>query len=218
MDELEHMWPPFQLRIIWGEIELRVARERDLVGLARAADDIYEGTETPFTRAWSDEPTPVREKSALRHHWSALANIQPEKWDIHLVVVFQGKPIGVQSIHSTDFPQIRTVRTGSWITRSMQGKGIGTRVRRMILQLCFESLNARRAETSAYLDNKPSQSVTEKLGYERNGIEEMSPYGKPREAQRYLLKAENWLQHRSDEIVIAGVTPELLEMLGATVD
>jgi hypothetical protein len=68
-----------------------------------------------------------------------------------------------------DFARCRSVGTGSWITRSRQGRGYGTEARAAVLQLAFGHLGALEAHTE-YLDgNRASERVSRKLGYTPDG-------------------------------------------------
>jgi len=91
-----------------------------------------------------------------------------------------------------EFPLLRTVDTGSWLTRAEQGKGYGKQMRSAVLHLAFEELGAQRAESGAYLDNPSSAGVSRSLGYRENGRDWHAPRGEPKEALRYLMTVEDW--------------------------
>ena len=69
--------------------------------------------------------------------------------------------------------------TGSWLGREAQGRGIGTEMRAAALELAFRGLGAEAA-TSGWLEgNAASGRVSEKLGYRKTGVSEVSPRGTP---------------------------------------
>ncbi len=55
--------------------------------------------------------------------------------------------------------------SGSWLTASAQGRGIGVEMRAAVLHLAFAGLGALEALTSAWEDNVASQRVSLRLGY-----------------------------------------------------
>lgn len=114
---------------------------------------------------WMYDDSPAMERQLLQRHWRALAHWRPESWHLLLVVFAGGEPVGVQNMWADDFARCRSVGTGSWITRSRQGRGYGTEARAAVLQLAFGHLGALEAHTE-YLDgNRASERVSRKLGY-----------------------------------------------------
>jgi RimJ/RimL family protein N-acetyltransferase len=76
----------------------------------------------------------------------------------------------MQSLGSVDFAVTRTAETGSWLGRRFQGRGIGTRMRRVVCAFAFDGLSAAEVTSSAFLDNPASLSVSRKVGYRPNGV------------------------------------------------
>ena len=69
--------------------------------------------------------------------------------------------------------------TGSWLGREYQGRGLGKEMRAAVLGFAFDGLDALVAETSAFLDNGPSNGVSRALGYEENGLGQPGSRGRP---------------------------------------
>ncbi|MGN8025141.1 GNAT family N-acetyltransferase [Microbacterium sp. 22242] len=67
------------------------------------------------------------------------------------------------------------VATGSWLTRSAHGRGIGTEMRAALLLFAFDVLGAEWAESGAASWNEASLAVSRKLGYEPNGVTRVAP-------------------------------------------
>ena len=67
------------------------------------------------------------------------------------------------------------MKTGSWLGRSFQGRGIGTEMRAAVLELAFRGLGAATAESGALEGNAASARVSEKLGYRHDGLERGRP-------------------------------------------
>jgi RimJ/RimL family protein N-acetyltransferase len=116
------------------------------------------------------------------------------------------EPIGVQDIWANDFARTRSVGTGSWVTRSQQGKGFGTKARAAVLELAFTCLGAGEARTEYYDGNIASERVSRKLGYVNNGKRLAYLEGSGQITEHHLrLTKEKWEQTRSrQQAVIAG--------------
>ena len=63
----------------------------------------------------------------------------------------------------------RTVSTGSWLALPEQGRGYGTRMRRIIVETFIRHFGATRFDTAYFTGNDASRRVSEKLGYSPNG-------------------------------------------------
>jgi RimJ/RimL family protein N-acetyltransferase len=209
------MWPLFDLTITTERLVLRLPTEAefpDLIAVAKAG--IHPPEEMPFGVAWTDVPSPQFEREFAQHHWLERATWKPERWNLHLAVFLDGRPIGAQTIRATDFATFREVSTGSWIAAAHQGKGYGREVRSAVLAFAFDGLGAQSATSSAFFDNLASSAVSRALGYEPNGIELMAPRGVAREAQRWRMTREAWRSRPRQPITIAGLEGSL-DLFGA---
>lgn len=175
MDLLD-VWPVFRLRLRTPRLELRPVRDADLPGLARAAlDGVHDAERTPFGFPWTDAPREELLPNLARFVWRERAGIAPDEWNLLFAVLEDGRPIGVQDLRATNFAALRTVSSGSWLTRSRQGLGLGTEMRAALLMFAFDHLGATVAESEAYEWNSPSLAVSMKLGYRENGVTRRSP-------------------------------------------
>ena len=169
MGSVAGLWPLFGIAIETPRLELRLPREEELSELARAARVIAAPGEPRLHLAWMYEPSPDMERKFLQRYWRALAHWRPESWHLPLAVFLAGTPIGVQDIWANDFAHVRSVGTGSWISRSEQGRGYGTEARAAVLELAFGCLGAKEACTEFLAGNVASEKVSRKLGYRGNG-------------------------------------------------
>jgi len=186
-------WPLFDLELRTPHLTLRVARDEDFPGLLDAIDaGIHEPAEMPFARAWTDAEPAERRRTTVQHYWGMRAAWKPEHWDLMLAVLVDGVPVGIQHVTGKEFPVLRTIDTGSWLTRAEQGKGYGKEMRTAVLHLAFEELGAVRAESGAYVDNPSSSSVSRALGYRENGLAWHAPRGEAKQAVRFLMTDEDW--------------------------
>ena len=168
--DLVDVWPLFGLRLITPRLELRPVRDDDLPGLAEAAlRGIHPPERMPFAAPWTDAPAEVLRRDLARFVWRSRAELSPQEWSLVLAVVEDGVPIGVQDLRGSQFATLRTVSSGSWLTRSRQGHGFGVEMRAAILMFAFDHLGAEVAESGAATWNTASLSVSRRLGYVENG-------------------------------------------------
>ena len=200
------LWPLFDLRLSTGNLVLRLPREEELPAFnAVVAAGIHPPEEMPFGIAWTDAPAAQRELES--YHWwmSVRANWKPEEWTLTLGVWVDGEPAGFQDLVGHDFPRLRTVRTGSWLGRSFQGRGIGKLMRQAVLTLAFDHLGAEIAESEAFVDNPASNRVSLAVGYEPNGFGRLAPRGEPRETQRFRLTLDGWRSRPRPVVLVEGL-------------
>ncbi len=203
---LAEAWPLFGLRIRSQRASMRLPTESDLLRLmAVARAGIHPDGEMPFGVAWSIAPSPDFERGFLRHHWDTSAHWAPESWTLNLMVELDGATIGSQSVHAEQFSVFRTVNTGSWLGRSLQGRGLGTEMRSAVLAFAFDGLGAEMAESSAFLDNAASNRVSRKLGYEENGRAMLAPEGIAREMQRFRMTVAGWRSQPRPPVTVEGL-------------
>ncbi len=207
MAPVDH-WPLFGLRVRTPRLELRPPDDELASEAAEAAaGGINAPGFRPFLRAWDEVPAPHLQRNSLQHLWGARASWKPASWHCPFVVLVDGVVAGVQALLADDFAALRTVRTGSWLARAHQGRGLGTEMRAAVLHLAFAGLDAVRAESGAWHDNAGSLGVSRKLGYEENGDERLLRGDAPDREVRLVLTRERWAQSRRDDIEIVGLEP-----------
>ncbi|MGD9794944.1 MAG: GNAT family N-acetyltransferase, partial [Acidimicrobiia bacterium] len=120
------LWPFFELTIRTPRIELRYPTDDVLPAItAAAASGIHPPDEMPFSIPWTRKPAGELERSVAQFIWSRRATLSVDDWGLPFVVFEGGRPIGIQELFARNFSIVRTVETGSWLTRSAQGRGIG---------------------------------------------------------------------------------------------
>ena len=163
--------------------------------------------------AWTDQPSPTFERSFAQYHWLSRGIWRPGAWDLNLAAFLDRRPIGSQSLHGKEFAVLREVGTGSWITRSEQGKGYGKELRLAVLALAFDGLGAEVATSAAFLDNAQSGGVSRALGYEPDGHLRQAPRGVARELRRYRMTRQMWRSRERPPVEIVGLDG-CLELFG----
>ena len=203
---LEDAWPLFRLRIRSEHLVLRLPTDADLPGmLALAKAGIHPPDEMPFGLAWTDAKGAAFDRSFVQHHWGWRGRWRPEDWWLNLMVEWQGRPIGAQTISGEDFAVHRTVDSGSWLGLAYQGRGFGKEMRSAVLAFAFDGLGARVATSSAFLDNAASNAVSRSLGYAEDGRGSLAPRGVARETQRFRMTEAIWRSRPRPPVEIEGL-------------
>jgi RimJ/RimL family protein N-acetyltransferase len=181
-------WPLQHLVLRTPHLELR---PDDDAGLAELVEEAHRGVhppeEMPFAVPWTDAEPADLGRRTLQHFWSMRAQLAPEKWTVNFLVRVDGRVVGTQGLIGTDFALTREVETGSWIGLRHQGRGIGTEMRAAVLAFAFDHLGAARARSAAFVDNRGSLRVSERLGYRRDGTRTLLRRGAASEDVRLLL-------------------------------
>ena len=186
-------WPLFDLQLVTKRLVLRPPRDEDFAGLIEATDaGIHGPEEMPFSVPWTDVEPSARRIMSAKHWWALRANWTSEDWHLGLAVFLEGRPVGVQSILGKHFPTLKEVSTGSWLTKSAQGRGIGREMRAAALRLAFDGLGAEIARSAAFVDNPASLAVSRAIGYRENGRLREAPRGVPKEIIGFELTREEW--------------------------
>jgi RimJ/RimL family protein N-acetyltransferase len=201
-------WPLFDLKIETPRLVLRPHRDEDFPGLLDAIDaGIHDPEVMPFSQPWTDAEPTSRRRNAVQHWWANRANWRANEWHLELAVLLDGRPIGLQELFAKDFPVLREVSTGSWLSRPYQGRGIGKEMRTAALHLAFEGLGADIARSGAFLDNLASTGVSRALGYRENGRHRRAPRGCPRTIVGFELSRDEWSSRRDDlpDVLLSGL-------------
>lgn len=212
--DLSTLYPPLGLRITSGDLTLRLLDDADLPEFAALLRrPIFDDPHADYVFPWYREDPDVREREALQYQWSLRAGVRPEKWELSFGVFAAGELVGMQDIRAEDLAVRALVRSGSWLTADAQGRGLGSRMRRMIVAFVFDYLGADRAQSGAYQGNDSSARVSRACGYRDNGTTVHVEEGVRLVAQEFLVTPETFVRN-SVEIEVAGWTAPLREMLG----
>ena len=209
-------WPLFGLRITTERLVLRPPTDDDFPALLAAIDaGIHDPDVMPFEMAWTDEPREKRERNSVQWWWRQRADWQPESWSLPLAVFLDGRAIGMQDVNGKRFALLRTVETGSWLTREEQGRGLGKEMRAAALELVFGGLGAEVAESGAFTDNARSLGVSRAMGYVDNGVRRYAPREAVQELQNVRLTRARWEERRATypAVEVSGLEP-CLPMFG----
>jgi len=211
--DLEEIWPIFGLEIETPRLLLRPIRDADLPGLVDAAiAGIHDPSRMPFGAPWTDAAPTDLPRNTAAFQWHLRGQVSPRNWHIAFAIHHEGRIIGSQDLSAYQFADRRTVNTGSWLTRSAHGRGLGTEMRAALLQFAFDELGAEWAESSAAAWNDASLGVSRKLGYELNGVTRVSPRaGEPVDEQRVRLSRARFVRP-GWTIAVRGAAPVLAQL------
>ncbi len=205
-------WPIFDLKITTPRLVLRLPVEVEFPPLIVLAREVI--PDAKFLGPWLMTPEPEFAQSFAQFHWGARASWKPVKWMLPLGVFVDGQPAGLQGIEADDFSKLGEVSTGSWLAPDYRGTGLGAEMRAAVLHFAFAGLDAIAAQSSARETNHASLAVSEKLGYQHNGINRVE-YGNGEidSEIKLRLNREQWQANRRDDITIDGLD-ECRDMFG----
>jgi len=203
--ELQADCPLFGIRMHCSEITLRPLREGDLPHLAAIQPDDYE--HDPRADVFPElDVSRHRTRLVYQDYWRSMGTWSPSSWSLGFVVEYEGSTVGVQSLEAENFLALGTVDSGSWLVRSVRGRGVGARMRMAVLSLAFDHLGARAAVSSARRDNAPSLAVSKRLGYLDNGVSLNASGSGVVELAHMRLTREDWqASRRSTRVDVVGL-------------
>ena len=159
---------------------------------------------TTRCRCTSTTPTSAY-ASGSKQSGASAAVFEPDLWRLYFVVMLEGEPIGMQDLIGSQFPTFGTVFSFSWLSSDVRQRGLGTEMRAAVLHLAFGGLNAKEAHSEAFFDNDGSNRVSERLGYQPNGITSATRRGQPAQLHRWRLTHDDWQRQQRDDIELHGV-------------
>lgn len=210
------LYAPLNVSVVTPRLELRAATDELLEAVAPL---VAAGKATADPPPWDDpsafyEPDPdVRVRRWMQSVWRGRGTVRPDAWRLYFVVIVDDEPVGQQDLTGSEFDAFGTVESTSWVSSDVRRRGIGTEMRSAILHLAFDGLGAAEAHSEGALDNAGSNAVSERLGYERNGMAWATHQDKPVLGQRWRLDRNQWEQRRRDDILMSGVA-ECRQALG----
>ena len=199
-------WPLFGLRVRTPRLELRLPTDDDIPGVIEAAlAGIHNDEPHPFVVPWTLGSDEELRLEVPKFHWRCRAELTADNFMLPFAVFFGDRVIGTQGMQADDFGALRTVETGSWLTREFQGQGLGNEMRAAILQLIFDGFGADVATSSARVTNARSLAVSRRMGYRENGTKR-TKFADDTVAEEILLRLDraDWEPGRRDDIVIEG--------------
>ncbi|GAB2828985.1 GNAT family N-acetyltransferase [Lentzea nigeriaca] len=188
-------WPLRHLVLRTPRLELRPDDDEGLFELVEVAKGgVHDPAEMPFSVPWTDWLANDGGRGAIQFFWGNRAKLAANDWSVTFLIRHEGEVIGAQDVRARDFAALREVETGSWIGQKFHSHGFGTEMRAAVLQFAFDHLGARIARSAAWVGNRASNRVSEKLGYVQDGTIGVAPRGERLEHVRLRLDAENFVR------------------------
>ena len=198
-------WPLFGITIRTPRLELRPVADDLIPELAQVArNGVHDPRQMPFGSGWTDRPAEDWETGFARYFWLQRGSWDVCAWALPFAVLADGAPIGVQQLAAADFPVLRTVGTGSWLSRAHHGHGFGTEMRAAVLHFAFRALGAELAVTGAFPTNTGSIRVSEKIGYVPNGARRDRVRGRSVDSLLFRLSRDLWESATRDPVEVEG--------------
>ena len=214
------LYAPLNVRVATPRLELVGATDELLEALAPV---VAAGKATADPPPWDDpnsfyEPDPdTRVEKWMQGVWRARGTVRSDLWRLNFIVLVDDEPVGQQDLTGHDFDAFGTVESTSWVSSDVRRRGIGSEMRTAIVHLAFEGLGAAEAHSEGAVDNVGSNAVSERLGYERNGVAWATHQDKPVLGQRWRLTRPAWETNRRSNITMTGVA-ECRKVLGISLD
>ncbi|MFE5592924.1 GNAT family N-acetyltransferase [Streptomyces sp. NPDC056549] len=200
-------WPFTQLTLTTDDLVLRIPDDHQLDELAQvAADGVVPAGAVYFPQPWASGTPEETARNVLQNHWWARGDWREDNWRLLLAVFHHGQVVGQQNLSARDFRITREARTGFWLGRRFQGRGLGTQMRAAALHLAFEHLGAERVVSTAFSDNVASRRVSEKFGYEPGGVRRLAAENRRVEAHDDVLSASRWGSQHRPAVKVEGFT------------
>ncbi|MFH0412568.1 GNAT family N-acetyltransferase [Corynebacterium sp. L4756] len=216
--ELEFIWPPFGLEITVSngrdELSLRVMRDEHIAAIAGVTPaDIYGADIPDYAFGWLFD----EDNNSAQFRWLNRAQTSPTQWWLDFIVMRGEEVVGTLSMRAPDFPETKSIETGSWIYHKYQGQGLGTLVRHALAATAFNHFGASQLTTSWADANVVSATVSSKLGYRKIKsieVDNLGPGGQTTPGTQAMLERADYQQPSDIKVTATGVSPELKKLLG----
>ncbi|SKO16278.1 GNAT family N-acetyltransferase [Mycobacteroides abscessus] len=168
----------------------------------------------PFSSAWSNGTNAERRDRYRRWIIQTMDQASFSDLTIVLMAMLDARVVGSTSLRiDNTLVGERTVRTGSWLIRAAQGRGLGRMMRRCVLELAFGHLRVTTAYSEAFRDNHRSVSVNLLSGYLEMAAETIATAEGLRELVSFVLTRRKWIdEYKASPVSISG-TLELVSLL-----
>lgn len=145
------------------DLSLKLIEQRDAVELFKVVD-----SNRKHLKKWLPWLDGINSSDSYKPFIQSCMNNYAQNTGMTAVVLYCGKIVGVASYNSLDWRnKIATI--GYWIGEGYQGKGLMTKVVKVLTNYAFTELKLNRVEIRAAVHNKKSRSIPERLGYKNEG-------------------------------------------------
>ncbi|NJC22787.1 RimJ/RimL family protein N-acetyltransferase [Arthrobacter pigmenti] len=205
---LGDVWPLFDLELRTPRLRLAPVRDEQLPEVVDAVlAGIHDPSVMPFSVPWTEAPREQLIRETAKHQWRQRCTVEPGNWTLNFAVEFEGRVVGMQDVSARDFALLRTVNSGSWLTQSAQGQGLGKEMRAAVVLFAFDYLKATAALSEAADWNVASLGVSKSLGYRANGVSDV--VDRPGKVTRlvHIRVEEEFLKRPEWSLQVSGFEP-----------
>jgi RimJ/RimL family protein N-acetyltransferase len=203
--DLAALYPQYGLRAAHAGTVLVGPTDEELLELAAIVAEpggVVEPGREGELLGWPSDAGEDAARRLLEWAWRLRETPTAVRWRAPLAVIDGGRALGLAVLSHDHHDPAGTVRTSSWLARAEQGRGLGRRVRLMLLELAFGHLGAARAVTDAAEGNAASLRVSQRCGY-RETHREPGPDGVV-EVHLAVTPAA-WRRRRLTDVEVDGV-------------
>lgn len=158
-----------------------------------------EDDDVPFLQATVNNPD-VRDGLAYSRPKSSQAEREwvetvtdPDADDVHLLICVDGDAVGTVGLNAFA-STAGTAELGYYLRPDAWGSGYATDAARTLVDHAFAELRFHRVQAKAFDENRASQRVLEKVGFEQEGVlrEHWYRHGHHEDVHVYGLLADEW--------------------------
>ena len=203
--DLAALYPQYGLRVAHAGTVLVGPTDEELLELAAIVAEpggVVEPGREGELLGWPSDTGDDAARRFLEWAWRLREAPTPARWRAPLAVIDGGRALGLAVLTRPHDLPAGTVRTSSWLARAEQGRGLGGRVRLMLLELAFGHLDASRVVSGAAEGNAASLRVSQRCGY-RETHRETGADGVV-EVQLAVTPAA-WRRRRLPDVAVEGV-------------
>lgn len=138
-------------------VELRTVEKEDI-------EFLRDGVNHPKVRVH----TVNRRPQNLESEEDFFEHVVETDEEVHFLVCRDGEPMGIVSLIEQE-GESNIAKAGIWLHPDFHGEGYGTEASELLIDYGFDQLNYKKIFSRAHSDNKASQRIWEKLGFQKEG-------------------------------------------------
>jgi [ribosomal protein S5]-alanine N-acetyltransferase len=159
---------------------LRAWREHDAPSLAAHASNVN-------VWRWMSDGFPHPYTLEIAEHWVRRGHIDfgGDNW----AIAFEGVAVGGGGVAPQQGPLRCTAEVGWWLAEEQWGRGVGSRVARVLIERAFESPGIARVFAPIHAGNERSMAVARRAGMALEAVQRQSAVKDGRVIDRHVFVA-----------------------------
>ena len=190
-----------------GPVTLVVPTFTQTLALAK---HLYNGlwdspADSTLGRTWYSENATDRGRMILAYYMDAWVTYNRPNAPLAFAALVNNEVVGYQGLEGFKaFWQTREAETVSWISKDSRGRKFAIPMRYAALHIGFSVLGANVMRSGALVQNRASQVVSERCGYDWDGTETQAVGEYVDHGIRYRLSREKWDTWDRPDVVCTG--------------